>query len=146
MAPQHERDRGRAAQPAPTEFVTIKCEDVETAWEAIKMLRVRGAPAIGIAAAFGVTLGMQSAVNGDEDAFFERFEEVTKHLAGSRPTAVNLFWALDRLKAKAASMRSKASPREIVGALLEEARVIHEEDRRTCRDIGKGPSRPRIAK
>ena len=121
----------------PTEFVTLKCEDVETAWEAIKMLRVRGAPAIGIAAAYGVTLGMQSALNGDEDAFFVRLEEVTEYLAGSRPTAVNLFWALDRLKAKATSMRGKAAPQEIASTLLEEARAIHEEDRRICRDIGR---------
>jgi len=121
----------------PTEFVTIKCGDVETVWEAIKMLRVRGAPAIGIAAAYGVTLGVQSAAGGDEGTFFQRFEEVTEYLAGSRPTAVNLFWALDRLKAKAASMRGKASPQEIVDALLAEARTIHEEDRQICRDIGR---------
>ena len=121
----------------PTEFVTVECRDVETAWEAIKMLRVRGAPAIGIAAAYGVTLGMQSVANGDEASFFRRFEEVTEYLAGSRPTAVNLFWALDRLKAKATSLREKASPQEIAEALLEEARTIHEEDRQICRDIGR---------
>ena len=121
----------------PTEFVTIRCGNVETVWEAIKMLRVRGAPAIGIAAAYGVTLGMQSAAGSDEGSFFQRFEEVTEYLAGSRPTAVNLFWALDRLKAKAASMRSKASPQEIADALLAEARAIHEEDRQICRDIGR---------
>lgn len=121
----------------PTEFVTIECRDVETTWEAIKMLRVRGAPAIGIAAAYGVTLGMQSVANGDETSFFQRFEEVTEYLAGSRPTAVNLFWALDRLKGKADSLRGKASPQEIADALLDEARSIHEEDRKICRDIGR---------
>ena len=51
----------------PTEFVTIECGDVEAVWEAIKMLRVRGAPAIGIAAAYGVTLGLQTATDSDED-------------------------------------------------------------------------------
>lgn len=121
----------------PTEFVTIECRDVETTWEAIKMLRVRGAPAIGIAAAYGVTLGIQSAVNGDEESFFQRFDEVTDYLAGSRPTAVNLFWALDRLKNKATSLRGKASPQQIVDALLAEARAIHEEDRKICREIGR---------
>jgi methylthioribose-1-phosphate isomerase len=121
----------------PTEFGTIECRDVETTWEAIKMLRVRGAPAIGIAAAYGVTLGLQSAVDGDDEAFFRRFDEVNEYLAGSRPTAVNLFWALDRLKGKASSLRGRASPQEIAAALLEEAKAIHEEDRQICRDIGR---------
>lgn len=121
----------------PVEFVTIACRDVETTWEAIKMLRVRGAPAIGIAAAYGVVLGVQSAANGDEGAFFQRLDEVTDYLAGSRPTAVNLFWALERLKNKAESMRGKASPQQIVDATLAEARVIHEEDRKICREIGR---------
>ena len=121
----------------PTESVTVKCGDVETVWEAIKMLRVRGAPAIGIAAAYGVTLGLQSAAGDDEDSFFLRLDKVTEYLAGSRPTAVNLFWALDRLKRKAASLRGKASPQQIADALLEEAQAIHEEDRQICRDIGR---------
>lgn len=121
----------------PTEFVTIECGNVETVWEAIKMLRVRGAPAIGIAAAYGVTLGLQAVANGDEESFFRRFDEVTDYLAGSRPTAVNLFWALDRLKGKAKSLRGKASPQDITAALLHEAQAIHEEDRQICRDIGR---------
>ncbi len=121
----------------PTEFVTIECRDVETTWEAIKMLRVRGAPAIGIAAAYGVTLGLQSAAGVDEESFFQRFDEVAEYLAGSRPTAVNLFWALDRLKRKATSLGGKASPKEIAEALLAEAKAIHEEDRQICRDIGR---------
>jgi len=121
----------------PIEFVTLVCGDVETVWEAIKMLRVRGAPAIGIAAAYGVTLGLQSVRDGDEEPFFQRLDEVTEYLAGSRPTAVNLFWALDRLKGKAASLRGKASPQEIAEAMLHEAQAIHEEDRHICREIGR---------
>ena len=121
----------------PVEFVTIACRNVETTWEAIKMLRVRGAPAIGIAAAYGVVLGVQAATNGDEEAFFQRLEEVIDYLAGSRPTAVNLFWALERLKKKAGSLRGKASPQQIADAILAEARVIHEEDRKICREIGR---------
>ena len=81
----------------PTEILRIECEDVETVWEAIKMLRVRGAPAIGIAAAYGVVLGLQSAKE-DEDAFFARLNEIVEYLATSRPTAVNLFWALERMR------------------------------------------------
>ncbi len=120
----------------PTEFATIQCRDVETVWEAIKMLRVRGAPAIGIAAAYGVIIGLGS-VDGGEGPFFRRLAEVTEYLAGSRPTAVNLFWALDRLKRKAESLRGKALPGEVAELLLAEARAIHEEDRRICRQIGQ---------
>ncbi|MHB8899721.1 MAG: S-methyl-5-thioribose-1-phosphate isomerase, partial [Thermoguttaceae bacterium] len=81
----------------PTEFATVRCDQVETVWEAIKSLRVRGAPAIGIAAAYGVILGLRQT-RGDAESFFRRLDEVTSYLAASRPTAVNLFWALDRLK------------------------------------------------
>ena len=120
----------------PVEFLEIDCRDVASVVEAIKMLRVRGAPAIGIAAAYGVCVGMQSAVDKDEAAFFAHLEEVVDLLAASRPTAVNLFWALDRMKQKATGLRGRPSP-EIAEALLAEARTIHEEDRQICRDIGR---------
>jgi methylthioribose-1-phosphate isomerase len=121
----------------PVEFTQIDCRDVETLWEAIKMLRVRGAPAIGIAAAYGVCLGLQTVAGGDESAFFARLEEVADYLASSRPTAVNLFWALDRMKAKAIGLRGKMPVGEIAADLLAEARAIHEEDRQMCRAIGR---------
>jgi len=120
----------------PVEFTEIECRDVETVWEAIKMLRVRGAPAIGIAAGYGVCLGLQAVAGGDEAAFFRRLDEVAEYLASSRPTAVNLFWALDRMKKKAAELRGKRTD-EIAAALLAEARTIHQEDRRMCRAIGR---------
>ena len=91
----------------PVEFKEIDCRDAETVWEAIKMLRVRGAPAIGIAAAYGVCVGIQSALDAPENTFFARLDEVTTYLAGSRPTAVNLFWALERMKRKATSLRGE---------------------------------------
>jgi methylthioribose-1-phosphate isomerase len=121
----------------PTEFVEIDCRNVESVWEAIRTLRVRGAPAIGIAAAYGVCAGLQTAAGGGEAAFFTRLDDVTAYLAGSRPTAVNLFWALDRMKRKARSMRGEKSPAEIAAGLLAEARAIHEEDRQMCRAIGR---------
>ncbi|MBN1909409.1 MAG: S-methyl-5-thioribose-1-phosphate isomerase [Pirellulales bacterium] len=121
----------------PVELTEIACRDIETVWEAIKMLRVRGAPAIGIAAAYGVCVGMKTAADANEETFFTRLAEVTDYLAGSRPTAVNLFWALDRMKAKAQSLRGQQSPGEILAALLDEARAIHEEDRRMCRAMGR---------
>ncbi|NLX96606.1 MAG: S-methyl-5-thioribose-1-phosphate isomerase [Rhodopirellula sp.] len=121
----------------PSELIRIDCRDAETVWEAIKMLRVRGAPAIGIAAAYGVCVGVQNAVESDEAGFFARMEEVCDYLATSRPTAVNLFWALERMRNVALAERGRKSPRGIAEALLAEARQIHEEDRRMCREIGR---------
>src|SRR5690349_14271064 len=110
----------------PGELREIECRDVATVWEAIKQLRVRGAPAIGIAAAYGVVLGVRSDLS--------KLPKVIDYLAGSRPTAVNLFWALDRMQAKAGALA--ASPEETVAALLDEAKAIHEEDRALCHAIG----------
>jgi len=121
----------------PVELVERDCRDVEAVWEAIKQLRVRGAPAIGIAAAYGVVLGQLSVVNGDEATFFKRLEEVVSYLASSRPTAVNLFWALERMKKKGFSLRGVKPPVGIQRDLLAEAKAIHEEDRAICHAIGK---------
>jgi methylthioribose-1-phosphate isomerase len=122
----------------PVELHELVCRDLETVWEAIKNLRVRGAPAIGIAAAYGVVVGLQAkGTCRDEEAFFSRFNEVVDYLAASRPTAVNLFWALDMMRARAESLRGKSPPEEIHRALLIEAKVIHEEDRRMCHAIGR---------
>lgn len=121
----------------PVEFRVIECHDVETVWRAIKTLQVRGAPAIGIAAAYGVVIGVQTAVDADDAAFFARFTQVAEYLAASRPTAVNLFWALERMKQVAQRGHGRKRPREIAAELLEEARAIHEEDRQMCRAIGR---------
>jgi methylthioribose-1-phosphate isomerase len=120
----------------PVEFVEIECCDVPAVWEAIKVLRVRGAPAIGIAAAYGLCLGVQDIVGRDEAAFFERLHETADYLATSRPTAVNLFWALDRMKRAAEQLRGRPTA-EIAAALLAEAHMIYEEDRQMCRAIGR---------
>ena len=99
---------------------------------------VRGAPAIGIAAAYGVCVGLQTVADDDPDAFLARFQEVTDYLATSRPTAVNLFWALERLRRLVERLRQDgAGPARLRAALLAEARAIHEEDRRMCRAIGR---------
>jgi len=120
----------------PLEFAEIDCRSVEAVCEAIKVLRVRGAPAIGIAAAYGVCLGLQTVAGRDEAAFFARLDEVTDYLASSRPTAVNLFWALERMKRKAAELRGRPT-QQIAAALLEEACAVYEEDRQMCRAIGR---------
>ena len=121
----------------PATFVQIDCRDTATLWEAIKSLRVRGAPAIGVAAAYGVVLGLQAAADADEAAFFARLDEVCRYLASSRPTAVNLFWALKRMEQAALRMRGDLPPKVILSRLLEEAHAIHEEDRQMCRAIGR---------
>ena len=120
----------------PVEFVEIDCRDVQAVWEAIKVLRVRGAPAIGIAAAYGVCLGVQTAIGGEQAAFFRCLEETADYLSGSRPTAVNLFWALQRMKQAACRLRNRPTA-EIAASLLAEAQAIHEEDRQMCRAIGR---------
>jgi methylthioribose-1-phosphate isomerase len=121
----------------PTECLEIECRDVESAWEAIRNLRVRGAPAIGIAAAYGVCLGVQRAMLSDEQTFRARLDEVTQYLATSRPTAVNLFWALERMKRSVTDMPPPLSAQAVAERLLAEARAIHEEDRQMCRAIGR---------
>lgn len=120
----------------PGQLAEIECRHVEVVWEAIRSLRVRGAPAIGIAAAYGVCVDLQKHLAQDRRSFLARFDEVTAYLASSRPTAVNLFWALDRLKAVVAAQAS-ASPPDLLAALWAEACAIEEEDRQACRAIGR---------
>jgi methylthioribose-1-phosphate isomerase len=124
--------------PEAVEFV--ECEAPEQAWEAIQMLRVRGAPAIGIAAAYAVLLGIGKIASHspvDQD-LVKRLESTIDYLASSRPTAVNLFWALDRMRQRLHDeVRKELSVQQLGTQLLEEARAIHDEDRAMCRAIGK---------
>lgn len=114
----------------PTELRVIECRDVQTVWEAIKMLRVRGAPAIGIAAAYGVVLSQAAG------ASLERARQAADYLATSRPTAVNLFWALDRMR-RIIDSESVAADGQLASRLLAEAQRIHREDRDMCHAIGR---------
>lgn len=120
----------------PEEFKEIECWTVEGVWEAIRMLRVRGAPAIGCAAAYGVVVGTRDARDASRDDFNLRLKEVTEYLAESRPTAVNLFWALNRMT-EVALRESALESAAIHDRLLEEARSIHLEDREMCLAIGR---------
>lgn len=120
----------------PSEYRQLECRTVEAVWEAIRALRVRGAPAIGVAAAYGVVVGCQSAIDEQPSVFQRRLDEVLQYLATSRPTAVNLFWALDRLRASSTATQSNA-PQERLRALLEEARAIEHEDRAMCAAIAR---------
>ncbi len=125
----------------PGELKQIACRSVESVWEAIKSLRVRGAPAIGVAAAYGVCVGAPSANNNnvvdDAQAVRQRAHAAAKRLATSRPTAVNLFWALDRMERALDAQPASATGAELLAALLAEARAIHAEDRRICRELGR---------
>jgi methylthioribose-1-phosphate isomerase len=120
----------------PHEVVEHECRTVDDVWEAIRVLRVRGAPAIGIAAAYGVVLGVRGAASADATSVRQHALKTAEYLATSRPTAVNLFWALDRMR-RVAEGYGGQSGRQLADRLLAEARAIHEEDRATCRAIGR---------
>jgi methylthioribose-1-phosphate isomerase len=121
----------------PLEKIFLEIDDAETMWEAIKVLRVRGAPAIGGAAAFGLWLGVRRILDGATRAeFLEQLQTVRDYLATSRPTAVNLFWALDRVNA-AAKNSSLQTAGELKKFVLEEALAIQREDIEMCRAIGE---------
>ena len=120
----------------PNELRYISCKNVDELWEAIKNLKVRGAPAIGIAGALGVVLGIWNSQAERYEEFKRQLDSVADYLATSRPTAVNLFWALDRMKAAAEKHRNRPIS-QIKEMLLEEALKIIDEDKRICRDIGR---------
>ncbi|MDB5293330.1 MAG: mtnA [Phycisphaerales bacterium] len=126
----------------PTETVYVDITDEKQMWDAIKRLVIRGAPAIGVAAAFGVYLGARDWPDDDREGFWKRLDEVCKYLATSRPTAVNLFWAVERIHRVAkATPPSESAPAQVVCAtkqrILDEALAMLEEDNRICRSIGE---------
>ena len=121
----------------PLEKVFLEIDDAAAMWEAIKVLRVRGAPAIGGAAAFGLWLGVRKVSDDTTRAeFLERLQTSRDYLATSRPTAVNLFWALDRVN-NAAKSSNLQSAGELKTFVLEEALAIQREDVAMCRAIGE---------
>jgi methylthioribose-1-phosphate isomerase len=120
----------------PTQVLYLDCHKVEEIWEAIRMLRVRGAPAIGIAAAMGVVLGMARFQDRSRGAYAQRLKEVTAYLRTSRPTAVNLFWALERMERRVLGRTEELPPAQLTRLLLDEALAITAEDRLMCRAIG----------
>ena len=120
----------------PNEFKQIYCDDVECVWEAIKSLRVRGAPAIGIASALGAVLGIWKSEAANYNEFADELGKVTDYLATSRPTAVNLFWALNRMT-QTAKEHEHVEISALKQVLLDEALEIIEEDRTMCRAIGQ---------
>lgn len=128
----------------PGEFVKLKVRSVEQLHEAIRTLTVRGAPAIGVAAAYGPVLALQWLTG--RPSLQEALDQVLKacdYLASSRPTAVNLFWALDRIrtKARAVDQEPQATVQRLGEAILAEANAICREDIEMCRRIGENGER-----
>ena len=120
----------------PTELKYLDVTDVETMWDAIKALRIRGAPAIGIAAAFGVYLAVRDSPAGDYTTFRAEVDRAAQYLAGSRPTAVNLFWALKRIQDLVAARATEPVP-ALKQRILDEALRMIDEDNAVCRAIGE---------
>lgn len=125
----------------PGSLTFIDCQTVEQVWEAIKSLRVRGAPAIGIAAAYGVVVGAGSAASDSFEATSQAALAAVDRLATSRPTAVNLFWALERLQKLVKNTPPNQTGSELRMRLLLEARAIQDEDRAMCKAIGEHGSK-----
>ncbi len=119
----------------PGEIKRINLNTKEEIWEAIKKLRVRGAPAIGVAAAFGIAKTASDIEAKDYDSFYREFTELKEYFASSRPTAVNLFWALNRMESRLKAL-SGSSIDEIKLALFQEADDICREDIAISRRIG----------
>lgn len=120
----------------PLATVIEKQETVEQVWESIKQLKVRGAPAIGIAGAYGLVLSVQDYLHLDRSAFLARLQHQAAYLDSARPTAVNLHWALQRMLQKAEALPD-LSVSDLYKALEAEAIQIHDEDRQLCRRIGE---------
>ena len=120
----------------PGEEVYNTYTDFKSVAEAITGMIIRGAPAIGVAAAMGVALGAREIIADTHDSFFRQLENVCDVLARTRPTAVNLFWAIERMKRVAEANRDKPIDK-IRDALKNEAVRIEQEDLTICRNIGK---------
>ncbi len=120
----------------PNETVLLRLTELEPIWEAIYALRVRGAPAIGIAAAYGLCAVLKDHRDEDGPGFRAAFTQAADRLASSRPTAVNLFWALNRMR-DCLDTRPTATVPELKRALLAEAHAIKAADTRMNRAIGE---------
>src|SRR5436305_1907916 len=111
----------------PREQVFVTCRTYLEVADAIRSMVIRGAPAIGVAAAMGVALGVQEGAD---------FDTVCETLAATRPTAVNLFWGIERMRRLKASLNG-ASRQDLIRRLIEEAQAVRSEDIAICRAIGR---------
>ena len=125
----------------PGEFIKLHCRDVEQIYDAIKTLAVRGAPAIGVAGAYGLVLATQDlAGNSSLEDGLSVLSKSSEYLASSRPTGANLFWALDRVRRRAEAFvagKPEAKLQELREVVFDEANAICQEDVDMCRRIGE---------
>jgi methylthioribose-1-phosphate isomerase len=124
----------------PGRFEKLPCRETELLYDAIKTLAVRGAPAIGVAAGYGLVLALQNAGDRGLSQALRHLQEQAAYLATSRPTAVNLFWALNRVQQKAEAFvtaQPQAQARDLLDLVWTEAQAICEEDIVMCARIGQ---------
>jgi len=125
----------------PREFIKLQCRNIEQVCEAIKTLTVRGAPAIGVAGAYGLVLAMQRLAAGDDlEQGLVCLRKSCERLVSLRPTAVNLFWAVDKVKRSAEEFVAATPGANLVAlreVVLAEANEIYREDVDMCRRIGE---------
>jgi methylthioribose-1-phosphate isomerase len=126
----------------PGEEKYIEMESVDKVWLAIRSLQVRGAPAIGIAAAFGLYIALRHSKASSQEEFLSEFRTAKELLASARPTAVNLFWALNRQEERllleiAKVRKTQGILQDIIDALLNEAMKIRQEDEDACKAMGE---------
>src|SRR5499427_8069291 len=122
----------------PAQEVYVRCRTAQEVAKAIRTMVIRGAPAIGVAAAMGIAVGMRRSTAKGTHQFTVEFQKLCDLMAATRPTAVNLFWAIDRLKRTfAEGAQAGESPAELVNRLEREARAIHDEDVANCRAMGR---------
>jgi len=120
----------------PTEFRHIYIKNLPVLWESIREMKVRGAPALGVVAALGAYLGIKDYKGNDFSTFMRSLDKAIKYIASSRPTAKNLFWALERMRICA--MQNRREPVvQIKNALYKQACLIMERDKISCFNIGK---------
>jgi methylthioribose-1-phosphate isomerase len=118
----------------PDEEVYLRCRDHREVAEAIRGMAIRGAPAIGVAAAMGLALGVRKSAETGE-ALRREFQTMCEDLRVTRPTAVNLFWAIERMQRRF-ERDAPRGPAAVRDGLREEARAIHDEDLAACRRMG----------
>ena len=121
----------------PGTEVYVTCKTAKDVAKAIKTMVIRGAPAIGVAAAMGIALGMKRSTATGTKQFVTEFQRVCDLMAATRPTAVNLFWAIERMKRTLSDAAQRGlSVAELKMRLEDEARAIHDEDVESCRTMG----------
>ena len=121
----------------PAQEVYVRCKTAAEVARAIKTMVIRGAPAIGVAAAWGIAIGMRRSTATGTQKFAAEFQKTCDLMASTRPTAVNLFWAIEKMKHRfAASVQAGQSVDQIKDALDREAALIHDEDVASCKAMG----------